>query len=172
MQSVEEKTPESLAEMVPLRSLPHSQRQLFGLGHNGRPELDLLVKNPVKRNKLVTPSPARRSASTSNESLMDDTKRKAVLEGLADVVAELEDTHNVRVIDTERTNLERKHVLLPLDELIGLLDSCFVCKGCSLPGSHTIEKVSVGIATSLNDFARPLDAVQEDQSRHVFAKTA
>jgi hypothetical protein len=113
--SVEEKTPESLPEMVPLRSLPHSQRQLFGLSHNGRPELDLMVKNPVKRRKLVTPSPARRTARTSTGSLLDATKRKAVLEGLADVVAELEASHNVRVIDIERTNLERKHVLLPLD---------------------------------------------------------
>jgi hypothetical protein len=46
----------------------------------------------------------------------------------------------------------------------------FVCKGCSLPGSHTIEKVSVGIAASLNVFARPLDAVEEDQSRPEFEK--
>jgi hypothetical protein len=150
--SVEEKISEPLPEMVPLRSLPHSQRQLFGLSLNGRPELDLMVKNPVKHRKLVTPSPARRMARTLNGSSMDATKRKAVLEGLADVVADLEDTHNVRVINTERTNLERKHVLLPLDQLIGLLDSCFVCKGCYLPGSHMIEKVSIGIATSLNVF--------------------
>jgi hypothetical protein len=104
---MEEKTPELLPEMVPLRSLPHSQRQLFGLSHNCRPELDLLVKNPPKPSKLVTPGPATRAASTSKGSFMDATKRKAVLDGLADVVAELEDTHNVRVINTERTNLER-----------------------------------------------------------------
>jgi hypothetical protein len=51
--SVEEKTPESLAEMVTLRSLPHSQRQRFGLSHNCRHELDLLeVKNPLTPSKL------------------------------------------------------------------------------------------------------------------------
>jgi hypothetical protein len=39
--------------MVPLRSLLHSQRQLFvGLSHHCRPELDLLVKNPLKPSKL------------------------------------------------------------------------------------------------------------------------
>jgi hypothetical protein len=151
-QPVEEITPEPLPEMVPLHIFPPSQRQLFGLSLNGRPELDLMVKNPVKRRKLVTLSPTRRTARTSTGSLMDAMKRKAVLEGLVDVVAELEDTHNVRVIDTERTNLERKHALLPLDQLIGLLDSCFVSKGYYLHGSHTIEKVSVGIVTSLNVF--------------------
>jgi hypothetical protein len=85
-QSVEEKTPELLPEMVPLRSLPHSQRQLFGLSHNCRPELDLLVKNPLKPSKLVTPSPAMTAASTSKGPLMDATKQKAVIDGLADVV--------------------------------------------------------------------------------------
>jgi hypothetical protein len=73
-----------LPEMVPLRSVPHSQRQLFGLSHNCHPELDLLVKNPLKPSKLVTLSPATRAASTSKGSLMDGTKRKAVLDGLAD----------------------------------------------------------------------------------------
>jgi hypothetical protein len=152
-QTTEEKTPESLPSMVPLCPLPHAQRQLFSLGHNGCPKVDLLVRNPEKK-RVIMPSPAQALASTKR-------KRVVLEEELVEVITELDSSPvdrepemapNVSIFNADRTNLEKVHVLLPLDGLIGVLDSLFACRECGQSGTHTIEKVSVGIARSLNFF--------------------
>jgi hypothetical protein len=57
---------------------------------------------------------------------------------------------NVSNFNADRANLEKVHVLLLLDGLIGVLDSPFACRECGQSGTYTIERVSVGIAASLN----------------------
>jgi hypothetical protein len=130
--------------MVPLRSLPHAQGQLFALGHNGRPELDLMVHNPKKK-RVVTPGLGNKSMKRKMVVIVDDNEEP-----------EMAPT-NVSIVNLDRTNIKKVHVLLLLDGLIGVLDSIFACIECGQSGTHTIKKVSVGIATSLTFFARVLD---------------
>jgi hypothetical protein len=168
-QTTEVKTPEPLPPMVPLCTLPHAQRQLFCLGHNGRPELDLMARNPEKK-KVVTPSPGQ-------ESTLDSTKQKRAVpeQERAEVVAELDSCPiddeepgvipNVSIFNADRTNLESIHVLLLFDGCKGLpvVDFLFACSECGESGSPTIKKVSAGIATSLNFFANRSVARQADR---------
>jgi hypothetical protein len=55
------------------------------------------------------------------------------------------------VLDYDRSNLDRKHVIIPFDQLISFLDYNFVCKKCGKSKS-TYQRQCVGIATSINWF--------------------
>jgi hypothetical protein len=50
----------------------------------------------------------------------------------------------------DRTNMDKIHVILPLDELIGCLDQNFVGNQFGKPASYLIQRLTIGIAASLN----------------------
>jgi hypothetical protein len=55
------------------------------------------------------------------------------------------------VLHLDRKNLDRRHVIIPFDELINFMDSNFVCKVCPLSKS-TYQRQMLVIVTSLNWF--------------------
>jgi hypothetical protein len=55
------------------------------------------------------------------------------------------------VLDWDRNNMDKRHVIIPFDELINFIDSNFVCKLCLLSKS-TYQRQMRGIVTSLNWF--------------------
>jgi hypothetical protein len=55
------------------------------------------------------------------------------------------------VVDYDRSNLDKRHVIIPFDELIKFIDTNFVCKQCSNSRS-SFQRQTRGIATSINWF--------------------
>jgi hypothetical protein len=54
------------------------------------------------------------------------------------------------VLDYDRKNLNKRHVIIPFDQLIKFIDSNFVCKLLCKGSKSTYQRQTRGIATSLN----------------------
>jgi hypothetical protein len=145
-------SPDSLPGMIRLRDLAPAQRKLFGYGANARNELDKLVPNPEKKKKVL-PSPAKRKLRN------DEAGREELTEPCVDDVptgsidADNSDpgkkkSHH-RLYSSDRSNLDQIHVIF---ELIHCIDQNFVCVKCGQASSQAVERLTIGIATSLNFF--------------------
>jgi hypothetical protein len=109
--------------------------------------LDELIPNPAKEKTTVTPSPESKDSKRPARRTSMSDKREGEVEQV-----ERNAASHYGLYDSVWTNIDRIHVVLPLDELIACLEQNFVSVDCGKPSSHVIKYLTIGIATSLNFF--------------------